>query len=308
MDNVAVIMSTYNGEKYLREQLDSILGQVNVSVTLYVRDDGSVDETKQILSEYAKHYDSVHVEFAQNVGVGNSFMNALYATPDTFDYYAFADQDDIWLENKLYEAVKTLKDSGANLYVSNQECVNGEGKSLGLRWLPDDERVFLNPEGILCQNVLCGCTMALTKQFKRIICKEDKRPAPDVLNLKNHDGWIALVAAMGKGIVYDNRSFMKYRQHGANVVGAYKASFGKRLRAKFRKIKHNELRNYRSKTARELCLKCPELTCKYPIIEMCAVADTRKGKRQILKNQKELRRYANEGRSNFWLKVIFGLF
>ena len=308
MDNVAVIMSTYNGEKYLREQLDSILGQVNVSVTLYVRDDGSVDETKQILSEYAKHYDSVHVEFAQNVGVGNSFMNALYATPDTFDYYAFADQDDIWLENKLYEAVKLLQESGKWLYAYNQENVDKDGNSLGMRWQTDDKRVFLTPEGIIATNVLCGCTMVMTCRFKNIVSNKEKRVSEEVLLVKNHDGWIAAVAAVYDKLIYDNRSFIKYRQHGENVVGSYKPNFMQRMKLRKKKLLNKKLRCIRSRQSYEICQKFPEEAAKYPLLQISALTKSLKDKKNIIKHQAEFRAFTNESKSSFKFKVYFGLF
>ena len=137
MISVAVIMSTYNGEKYLGEQIDSILNQKDLEVTLFVRDDGSSDGTKNILEKYARDNGKIHINFGVNAGVGNSFMNALYSVPDTFDYYAFADQDDIWLENKLFQAVKALQESGKMLYASNQENTDKDGNSLGLRYKED---------------------------------------------------------------------------------------------------------------------------------------------------------------------------
>ena len=309
MDTVAVLMSTFNGEKYLREQIDSILNQKDIEVQLFIRDDGSTDGTKMILNDYAAKFSNVHIEFGCNVGVGESFMSLLYSVSDTFDFYSFSDQDDIWLENKLCESLKLLKqDEHTLLYVSNQECVDREGVSLGLRWHKNDDRVFLNPEGILSQNVLCACTMVFTNKFCKMLVDETVRPSSAVLRLKNHDGWIALIAAMSGAIIFDNNSYMKYRQHGENVVGAYKTGFRKKLKAKFKKLFHSELRNYRSNTARELCSKFPRLTCGFPLIEICANSKKCKGKRAILKNQKELRSYTGEGYMAFRLKVLFGLF
>ena len=90
MKSVGVALSSYNGEKYIREQLDSILRQEGVDLQLFVRDDGSTDSTKEILTEYEKEYPNIKVLFCENVGVGNSFMNLLYSMPNTFDYYAFS--------------------------------------------------------------------------------------------------------------------------------------------------------------------------------------------------------------------------
>ena len=94
---VAVLMSTYNGEKYIRDQIDSILSQIKVNVTLFIRDDGSTDSTVKIITQYTEKYSNIKFWVGENIGVGNSFMQLLYSLTDEFDYYAFSDQDDIWL-------------------------------------------------------------------------------------------------------------------------------------------------------------------------------------------------------------------
>ena len=128
MDSVVVLMSTYNGERFLEEQIESILKQKDVDVVLYVRDDGSSDRTKQILDEYQRKNAQMLVSYEKNEGVGNSFMDLVYMAPETSDYYAFADQDDIWRDTKLIEAIKLLKQSGKNLYVSNQDEIIIQGE------------------------------------------------------------------------------------------------------------------------------------------------------------------------------------
>ena len=100
-------MSTYNGERYLREQIDSILQQIDVEIELIIRDDGSNDGTVQIIEEYASKYPCISYYCGDNVGVGKSFMELLKNAP-TADYYAFSDQDDVWLKDKLIRAVKAI--------------------------------------------------------------------------------------------------------------------------------------------------------------------------------------------------------
>ncbi len=308
MKSVAVLISTYNGEKYLREQLDSILNQIEVEIELFVRDDGSSDNTKTILSEYAEKHNNIHLNFAENVGVGNSFMNLLYSVPHKFDFYAFADQDDIWLENKLFEAVKLLGESGKLLYASNMECVDKYGVSLGLRWKTNDKRIFTSPEGIISANVLCGCTMLMVKSFVKLICEESNRPSEIILRLKNHDGWIAAVAAVYDGLIFDNRSFIKYRQHGENVVGAYKANFKQRLKQRKNKLFNKNLRCPRSRQSREICEKFPERAAKFPLLQISANTKSCKDKKVIIRHQAEFRKFTDESKFGFILKVRLGLF
>lgn len=301
MCKVAVIMSTYNGEKFLREQLDSILMQEGVDVTLFVRDDGSTDGTSAILTEYATIYGNVKVSFEKNVGVANSFMNALYAVPDTFDYYAFSDQDDIWYSNKLTEAISQLLSSGKLLYASNQENTDVAGISLGLRYAPDAD-IHLTPISIISRNMLAGCTMVFTRELFLRLTEKPNRPSADVLENRMHDVWVAAVASVYGGISYDTRSFMKYRQHANNAVGANDGGFKKSVKIKVKKIFSKKLRNGRSFLASELIGKF-DCAKKYPYVQELA----RARKIWLIKHSRELRGYTGESKTSFLIKVAFGL-
>lgn len=305
MKSVAVVMSTYNGEKYLREQLDSILSQVNVSVALYVRDDGSVDQTKQILSEYAENYDNVHVDFAENVGVGNSFMNALYTTPDIFDYYAFADQDDMWLENKLYEAVKLLQESGKWLYASNQENVDKDGNSLGIRFKKDD--IHIKPAHILGFNMLAGCTIVFSNEFYKLLNEKANRPSTELLKLRIHDVWVVMVASLFDKIVYDDRSFIKYRQHGNNTSGGVTASRRWKMKHIVKRITHKDQSRRRTKLAVEVYKIFPEQVEKYADVICFVKSHKFKNKKIILKNSNTYIQSTGESKFAFFLKIMFGI-
>jgi rhamnosyltransferase len=129
---VCVLLSTYNGEAYLREQIDSILAQIDVSVELIIRDDGSKDSTVKIINEYKNQYVNVLIlDSYKNLGPANSFMELLYASGDA-DYYAFAEQDDIWLPEKLSKAIGIIEhknidgSSSPVLYASNQILYYGD--------------------------------------------------------------------------------------------------------------------------------------------------------------------------------------
>ena len=149
--------------------------------------------------------------------------------------------------------------------------------------------------------------MVLTNKFFRILANEKNRPEASLLKNRIHDVWIAMVASLFDGIIYDSGSFIKYRQHENNVVGA-KSSFSKRLKERTKKIRHAEYRNGRSLLAKEIVEKFPEEAKKFPLIVICSQAKTCNGKNKILKNGKQLRKYTKEGRFSFFVKVIFGLF
>ena len=123
--SVQVVMSTYNGEKYLKEQIDSILSQEGVDVRLYIRDDGSSDRTTDILASYQEHK-NVKIEKGNNLGFAKSFLTALDEC-DEADYYAFSDQDDVWEKDKLSTAIEILEEESQStplLYCSALQRVD----------------------------------------------------------------------------------------------------------------------------------------------------------------------------------------
>lgn len=211
---VAVLMSTYNGEKYLKEQIDSILSQKgNFELDLWVRDDGSNDTTVSILNEY-KRLGKLRWYSGDNLGPGKSFIDLLYKTKD-YDYYAFSDQDDVWLTNKIEKAINTLnKYEQEALYFCNAEYVDSNLCTLGgttyKRTVPTDfYSAILNP-GYL------GCTMVFNAKLASVI---QMHAIPHRLYI--HDAFIARVcAAIGGKIEFDNGVYIKYRQHGNNVIGS----------------------------------------------------------------------------------------
>lgn len=304
INKVAVVMSTYNGEKYLAEQIESILAQKDVEIYLYVRDDGSSDGTQKILTEYSQKYDNITVDFGLNIGVGNSFMNALYAVPDSFDYYAFADQDDIWYENKLIEAILLLQSSGKSLYASNQENIDKYGNSLGIRF---HDEIYIKPADILGFNMLAGCTIVMTNTFYRMITKVSNRPSSELLKLRIHDVWVVMVASIYDGIIYDERAFIKYRQHENNASGGVKASRKRILKEYIKTIFHKKKWNRRSRLAKEVISVFPEKACEYPDIVNFANIERFKSKRRILKNKKIFIRGTGESKFMFSIKVLLGL-
>ncbi len=174
--SVAVLMSTYDGQRFLKEQIDSVLIQQNVCLTLFVRDDGSNDDTLQIIKSYGER-----VVFLRgtNVGVGNSFMTVLQAAGQDFDYYAFCDQDDIWLPDKLYKGISSicLYDEPA-CYCSNQILVDSEGNKIRNHYIEQIDTGYMQ---ILNDNQVYGCTMLWNKELQRILIDELRLPSSEVL-------------------------------------------------------------------------------------------------------------------------------
>lgn len=220
MKTVMVIMSTYNGERFIREQIDSILNQENCQVGIYVRDDGSTDRTVEILSAYRKN-GVLDYCVGKNLKPAKSFLTALIDTKQA-DYYAFADQDDIWEKDKLYSAIHTLEMNPQPnvplLYCSNLTVVDSDKKMIKEKLLPD--KIVKDYQQLLVRSPhIFGCTEVFNNELCNIIRKNG---VPE--NLIMHDLWVALIAASCGKIIYDNTAHMKYRQHGDNHTGATETS------------------------------------------------------------------------------------
>lgn len=198
-------MSTYNGEKYLKEQLDSIFAQEGVEVHLLVRDDGSKDNTINILKEY-------NLELIEGINLGptNSFLELIQLAGE-YDYYAFADQDDVWDKDKLFEAVKQLeKSSSYAVYSGNTRLVD---KKLDLIRVEEFEpKIDLG--SAIVKNFVTGCTTVFNRSLFEVLKKVKPKFAA------SHDWWVNLVClSLGGTSIYDVKPHMSYRQHENNVVG-----------------------------------------------------------------------------------------
>lgn len=209
---VTVLMSTYNGEKYLRQQIDSILKQKNAEVQLYIRDDGSHDGTLSILKEYSAQ-GLLTWYSGENKGPQLSFMELLTAAPDS-DFYAFADQDDIWLEDKLSTAVESLESKTTPaLYFCQTQMVDSSGKEIPT---PAINPLLTFPESVIYAYV-SGCTMVINKKLREVIISSIPNDMPML-----HDFWCYNVAqAIGAEIVFDKQPHILYRQHEGNVLGLH---------------------------------------------------------------------------------------
>lgn len=302
---IAVLMSSYNGEKYIREQIDNVLNQRNVCVDLYVRDDGSSDGTNGILHEYE---DRIQVYYGENVGVGSSFMQLVYDVPGDYDYYAFSDQDDIWLSQKLQKATERIeaeKEIIPVLYTSNQILVNEKGEETGIRY---KQKPNTDYKQILCQNKLAGCTMVWNASLQRLLQEENRRPSKELLCNRIHDVWVAMVAAVTGKIVYDLEGYIYYRQHENNVVGVRNVCMWKQW---MDKVKNPSLRNGRSILCKEIydCYKDRLLNFSMENDLKCYgfYYQSKQLKKQLLQD-KSLLLYTGESRAFFLFKVGIGWF
>jgi glycosyltransferase involved in cell wall biosynthesis len=210
---VAVLLSTYNGSKYLQQQLDSFYGQTYPNVTILVRDDGSSDLTRAILeSERAKGRIEI-LEGHVNLGPALSFFELLkWAASTETDYAAFCDQDDVWHPEKIARAVSKLSevaDDRPAMYCSRVELVAETLQHVGYTKVPGK----IGFGNALVESIAAGCTMALNREAVRLIA--NNLPKKVVI----HDWWCYLVASCFGEVIFDAETTLKYRQHGSNTIG-----------------------------------------------------------------------------------------
>jgi len=238
--SVAVLLSSYNGERFLREQIDSVLNQEGVDVTLCVRDDGSSDSTRAILREYADE-NKIILSEGENLGFALSFRELVRNSPHC-DYYAFCDQDDVWLPRKLISAVEVLEredNSKPLMYFTAVTVVNEN-----LEQIVDKACGYVdeNSRNFFASAILNSCANGCTEVFNNATRDAFLRvPAHCMIC---HDYSILTISSgLGKAI-FSHDSQILYRQHSSNTIGYVSGSLKNLMRSlkNFRKRELSRLR------------------------------------------------------------------
>lgn len=236
---VLVLMSTYNGEAFLSEQIDSILAQESVEVDLLVRDDGSSDHTRDILATYAAKTPHVRWYSGENLGFVRSFtalVDMAYREYSAYDYYAFSDQDDVWHKDKLQMACGMLLAHPQDrplLFTSNSMYVDDNLNELNLF---HREQPYFTRQNIMIYPVAQGCSMVFNRQAMALYLAH-----PPVISW--HDRWMSLVCNFFGDIVYSYHPLFCYRIHDNNVQGK-KQSFYARIVEDFRFFFSSDPKNF----------------------------------------------------------------
>ena len=213
---VSVAMATYNGEDFLREQLDSIIAQTHPVDEIVISDDNSKDSTKNILIEYQSKYPGI-IKLSlndTNVGFIRNFERAIESC--TSHFVALCDQDDVWDETKIERLVTEI--GSHDLIHSDAQLVDKKCNSIAASFSRYSKKNVKHRSftDICINNSVTGCTC----MFKRTIL-EKALPFPAFLP---HDHWLAIVAKDGNGIAYYPHPLISYRQHGKNAIGAKNAT------------------------------------------------------------------------------------
>lgn len=225
MYTVLVLMSTYNGEKYIDEQMQSLLEQEDVALHILIRDDGSKDDTVEKLRHWENQYpNQITTMPSPNIGVVRSFFDLIEQCPDQYDYYAFCDQDDVWLPTKLISAIYKLNghsewsgesaDQRPLMYCSTTQMTD-ESLNPTKIWPAMPEK-RLSPYNALIENVCVGCTMLVNREAMLLVKQQMPKHVDKVIM---HDWWVYLSVSCFGDIVFDEKSYILYRQHGNNAMG-----------------------------------------------------------------------------------------
>lgn len=236
-------MSTYNGARYLGEQIDSILNQTFTDWILYIRDDGSKDETRSILYEYNSMFpDKVYIvdDISSNLGAGESFMHLLKVVEA--DYYMFSDQDDVWLPTKIEKSFRKLlemeneygKNTGIGVF-TDLTVVNSHLETIMPSLWKGDNR---HPEYIrdfylqwTNRHASYGCTQMFNHAAKQLVLPYKQFEGV----MGAHDNWIEYILISKGKYDYLDEPTILYRQHDSNVIGS---NFGHTYKDEIKEMFH----------------------------------------------------------------------
>ncbi|PWE19061.1 glycosyltransferase family 2 protein [Aliarcobacter skirrowii] len=219
MKKITILLSTYNGKKYIKEQLDSIFNQTYKNIEIIVRDDGSSDNTIEIL----KSYNIEPIDTKINLGAMGSFEELLkYAVQNSnSDYFMFCDQDDVWEIDKVEKTLAKMQEMKqqfgdipllvhTNLEVVDESLNTINDSFMNFQKIDPKKNNFHN---LLIQNTITGCTVMINRKLAQMCL-----PIPDGAIM--HDWWIGLLASQFGKIGYIDEATIKYRQHTSNTIGA----------------------------------------------------------------------------------------
>lgn len=223
MEKINILMATYNGRRYLREQIDSILNQTYSNFRLLISDDASTDSTLKILEEYEKKDRRVEIySHEKNMGVVANFEFLIDKVRS--EYFMFADQDDVWELDKIEKSLKKLEETDSDLVYTDLEVVDNKLNQIEpsfwkQKGFYNKITKYNNFESLYLNNYINGCTMLCKSSWINEVL-----PLPKSSKYVIHDYWIALIVSHNGKMAYVEEPTIKYRQHRKNQVGSSRKS------------------------------------------------------------------------------------
>lgn len=227
---IQILLPAYNGEKFIRDQLDSFVNLNNFEeIKVLIRDDGSTDGTVEILGEFEKKY-GFEILTGKNIGLANNVFELMKHCDMDCDYFSFSDQDDVWLPIKLERAVEALDkedNSKPLMYSSCSALTDSDLNVIGKTLVPKRPLSFYNA---MIQNVCPGHTQVCNRALMEIV---RSRYSDKVYMI---DLWYYLAATAFGKVIFDTESTTLYRQHGDNTLG-YETNFLKKNIQRIKRVK-----------------------------------------------------------------------
>lgn len=223
-ETIDILLATYNGEKYLKEQIESILNQTYTNLKLIIADDGSTDKTVDILKEYEKNDNRIELHLQKsNQGYIKNFEYLLKQVKH--EIYMLSDQDDIWLPKKVEKTYEQLKKQDADLVFGDLEVVNEKLETIFPSFndymkLSRKIKKYIHTNQInYLYNCVTGCTIMAKKEgIKNLL------PLPAKSKYVAHDHWLGIITSLQGKLAYMPEKYIQYRQHGNNEIGTNKIS------------------------------------------------------------------------------------
>lgn len=230
---IQILMSTYNGEKYLKEQLESIIKLKEFKIIkVLIRDDGSTDKTIDILKEYREKY-GFEIILGSNIGITKSIFELLKKSDKNCELFALCDQDDVWINDKFTNVMKKKYNEDNTkpiMYATISEVVSEDLKHIGTTLIPRRKVGFYNA---MVQNITPGHTQIYNRKLVDLLIE---RQFDNVVVV---DWWIYLVASGCGKVIFEPRCTVRHRQHGNNSVG-YQNNFIKKTIIRVKKINRRD--------------------------------------------------------------------
>lgn len=204
--SISVAMATYNGEKYIKDQVESILNNLMVQDELIISDDGSTDKTIEIVNSFKDK--RIKILEGPKKGVKQNFANAINACNGK--YIFLSDQDDIWADNKVEKVLETFEMYDCDCVTHNCDVINGDNTEVLIEsffeYRKSKPGVLIN----IYKNRYLGCCMAFKDTMKKYIL-----PIPN--DIEMHDQWIGVICDKHGKSIFLNEKLFHYRRHGGNV-------------------------------------------------------------------------------------------
>jgi glycosyltransferase involved in cell wall biosynthesis len=270
---VLVLLASFNGEKFIEQQIDSIFKQQDVDVYLAISDDRSTDSTIIIVNRLKEKYKRIEVSINEkNKGFTYNFLDLIFKYKDSdFDYYALSDQDDYWLPNKLISAIRKFGNTDSALYFSKLIDVDEKLNKIKTK---SGKAFNIEKQEAIFKNCCTGCTAVFNLSFLRKVTEYYPN------NIYLHDYWLYLIAVFLAKVLPDENGYILYRQHSNNQIGS-KSDF-------FSKVKKQK--NHQAHLCEELLNGYSKYLNKEDIKLLQAMADYSKkknGKIRLINNLKK---------------------